>query len=240
MTMQSIHRTLGSWRSKVDRFIAASEFARVKFAQGGLPAAKIVVKPNFVDPDPKPGRGDGGYFLYVGRLSEEKGLGILLEAWLRMGPLPDLRIVGDGPMSYHVKAVSAQLAQVEWLGPLPLTPVLDLIGSARYLIVPSTCFENFPRVIAEAFAKGTPVIASNHGAMGEIVADGHTGFLVTPGDYSALARTVVRARDLEQRVYHRQRSNARAEYELQFTAERNYNTLLETYRQVITPSRSTV
>jgi glycosyltransferase involved in cell wall biosynthesis len=239
MTMQGLHRALGSWRRKVDRFIALSNFSRDKLAEGGLPREMIAVKPNFVDPDPKPGDGSGGFLLFVGRLSGEKGVATLLKAWQQEGPLPPLRIVGDGPMSDEVRQVSTALSDVHWLGQLPLKQVLDLVGSARFLLVPSTCYENFPRVIAESFAKGTPVIASNHGGLAEIVDDGCTGFLFSPGDHSDLARIIVRAWSLGEEEYRRHRTSARVAYERHYTAERNYGMLCEIYRQAIGAAQST-
>ena len=239
MTMQSLHRALGSWRTKVDRFIAPTNFSREKHAQGGLPRELIAVKPHFVDPDPKPGDGSGGFLLFVGRLSQEKGVGTLLKAWQQEGHLPPLRLVGDGPMSDEVQEVSAAVSHVEWLGPLPLQQVLDLVGSARFLIVPSTCYESFSSVIAEAFAKGTPVIASRHGALAENVSEGHTGFLFTPGDRADLARTIAHAWGLGEDDYRLHRTRARVEYEQHYTAERNYSMLYDIYRQAIGAAQST-
>ena len=177
VAMQVLHRSLGSWRKKVDRFIAASAFSRGKLVSGGLPAGKIVVKPNFVDPDPGVGAGGGGYALFVGRLSVEKGIGTLLKAWTEGDALPPLRIVGAGPLAGSVSDACAGSATIDWLGSRTLSEVLDLVGDARFVIVPSVCYENFPRVIAESFAKGTPVIASNHGSLAEIVHDIDVGFL---------------------------------------------------------------
>lgn len=238
MTMQALHRALGTWRKRVDRFIAPSDFLREKLAEGGLVRERIIVKPHFVDPDPRPGDGAGGFLLFVGRLSGEKGVATLLRAWQRDGLLPPLRIVGDGPMSNEVRVVSAELSQVAWLGPLPWTDVLDLVGSARFLIVPSTCYESFSSVVAESFAKGTPVIASRHGALAENVSEGHNGFLFSPGDHSDLARTIVRAWHLGEDEYRTQRTKARAAYERYYTAERNYGILCDIYQQAIGAARS--
>lgn len=100
--MLTVHRVLQTWTETVDLYIALTQFARQKFIQGGLPAEKIVVKPNFVHPDPGPGEGRGGYALFVGRLSPEKGIGILLTAWEKLRGKVDLKIVGDGPLAPQV------------------------------------------------------------------------------------------------------------------------------------------
>src|SRR5262249_38935024 len=98
-TMQATHRLFGTWQKAVDVYIALAEFGRRKLVQGGLRADKIVVKPNFVYPDPGPGRGSGGYAVFVGRLSAEKGVDTLIAAWRRLAGILPLIILGDGPMA---------------------------------------------------------------------------------------------------------------------------------------------
>ena len=164
-----------------------------KLIQGNLPADRIVVKPNFVDPDPGAGRGRGGYAIFVGRLSPEKGLETLLDAWTRLSAdlngMP-LKIVGDGPLAPTVKLAAEQNSRIEWLGSRSLTEVLTLVGDATMLVMPSIWYETFGRTIIEAYACGTPVIASNLGAMAELVVDGETGLLFAPGDADDLAAKV--------------------------------------------------
>ena len=97
------HRMLRTWQRKVDAFVALSRFARDKLIEGGLPADRIAIKPNFVDDEPGQGRGPGDYALYVGRLAPEKGLMTLLQAWQRLErPFP-LKIVGTGPIASLVE-----------------------------------------------------------------------------------------------------------------------------------------
>src|ERR1700733_6841799 len=98
--MITFHRKRGTWQNQVDVYIALTQFGRGKFIAGGLPGEKIVVKPNFVDPDPQPGSGDGGFALFVGRLTEEKGIATLLKAWKSLSNRTglSLKIAGDGPM----------------------------------------------------------------------------------------------------------------------------------------------
>jgi glycosyltransferase involved in cell wall biosynthesis len=130
-TMLTVHRTLQTWTQKVDRYIALTHFARNKMIEGGFPADKIIVKPNFVHPDPGMGEGRGEYALYVGRLSVEKGLDTLLAAWEQLGDTMPLKIVGDGPLSEDVANLSERLPNVKWLGRQPMPEVHRLMGDAR-------------------------------------------------------------------------------------------------------------
>lgn len=235
--LAGVHRVIGTWRNSVDAYIALAEFARQKFIAGGLPAARIFIKSNFLDPDPGPGPGDGGYALFVGRLSEEKGISTLLSAW-RTGKkgmstfLPPLKIIGDGPMADEVKFAARENSNMQWLGRLPLEQVVEMIGRAAVLVFPSNCYENFARVIVEAYAKGTPVIASRHGPMPDIVPDGKTGRLFTPGDAQDLARTV-REMMADAGALALLRENARQAYASQYTGEANHEALMKIYQQAI-------
>ncbi|WP_460361807.1 glycosyltransferase family 4 protein [Thermus antranikianii] len=231
-SMLALHRALGTW-NLVDRFIALTEFARQKFVEGGLPAEKIVVKPNFVHPDPGPGEGKGGYALFVGRLSPEKGVRTLLRAWERLKGIP-LKIVGDGPLQAEMEDLvrGGGLEGVEMLGRRPREEVLGLMREAGVLVFPSECYENFPMTVAEAFACGLPVVASRLGAMAGIVEDGRTGLHFRPGDPEDLAAKVEWLLDHPVELA-RMRREARAEYEAKYTAERNYQLLMEIYGQAL-------
>jgi len=235
--MLTVHRVLRTWTVKVDAYIALSDFARAKFIQGGLPAHKISVKPNFVDPDPGPGEGRGGYALFVGRLSPEKGLDTLLAAWMRLGNAVPLKIIGDGPLAPQVKAAAARSSGVEWLGPQSPERVLVLMKDARALVFPSRCYENFPLVIAEAYAVGLPVIAGDLGSTSSLVDHGRTGLRFASGDPAGLAAAVTRLRARpEERAA--MRRAARVEFEQKYTAERNYQTLMEIYGRAMPGARA--
>ena len=234
--MLALHRALGTWRKAVDVYIALSEYSRGKLAEAGLPAERILVKPNFAQPDPGMGNGRGGYAVFVGRLSKEKGLDTMLSAWSRLGHLLPLKIVGDGPLSTEVRAAAGNNASIELLGKLSLAAVYDLIGEAAVLILPSRCYENFPRVIVEAFAKGTPVIASKLGAMAEIVQDGRNGLHFIPGDADDLAEKVKKVMS-EPLLRARMRRTARKDYEERFTSAANHRALMSIYHRAL-PARS--
>ncbi|HVS40204.1 MAG TPA: glycosyltransferase [Gemmataceae bacterium] len=229
-TLLTTHRALGTWRKTVDVYVALTAFSRRKFLEGGLPEDRVVVKSNFVHPDPGPGEGAGGYGVFVGRLSAEKGVGTLLAAWKELGGRTPLKIVGDGPLAPLVREAATAGAGIEWLGSKPLAEVYALIGEAQFLVLPSQCYENFPRVVVEAFAKGTPVIASRLGAMAEVVDHGRTGLHFEPGHPAALAAQIRRLVD-DSAEFRRMREAARREYEEKYTADSNYQTLLAIYEQ---------
>jgi glycosyltransferase involved in cell wall biosynthesis len=230
----STHRLLGTWTRSVDRYIALTEFARRKFIEGGLPAEKVAIKANFVDPDPGPGNGEGGYVLFVGRLSPEKGIRTLLEAWDRNTECVPLRIAGSGPLAGEVEAAAARNSNVRWLGEISRPEVLEQMRGARLLICPSTWYESFGLIIVEAFATGLPVIASNLGALAELIKVGHTGLLFKPGDpedLMAKLRWVLKRPDRIRAM----RTHARKQYETLYTASRNYETLMSIYDSVLAP-----
>jgi glycosyltransferase involved in cell wall biosynthesis len=227
--MQLVHRSLGNWVSKVDAFFTLTQFAKERLAAGGFPAERIHVKSNSVHPDPGEGRGDGGYVVFVGRLSPEKGVATLLEAWRTDAALPPLVIAGDGPMVEQVKAADAQDRRIQCRGQLSLTDVHELIGNASALIMPSVWYETFGRTIAEAFATGTPAIVSRLGAMAELVDDGRTGWHFQAGDARDLAAVIHRMQALPASAAALMRRSARQEYERRFTPARNYARLIEIY-----------
>jgi glycosyltransferase involved in cell wall biosynthesis len=228
--MLTFHRTIGTW-NRVNLFITLSEFARQKFIEAGFPAAKMLVKPNFVHPDPGVGGGSGDYALYVGRLSVEKGLDVLISAWERLSTKMPLKIVGEGPLAEMVVAATLRMPHIEWLGQRPISEVHELMGEAKFLIFPSKWYETFGRVAVEAFAKGTPVIASNIGAIAELIDLPKNGLCFNPGDPQDLADKVEWCLS-HPKLVREMRRYARAEYESKYTATQNYSQLIEIYNRV--------
>lgn len=235
--MISAHRLLGTWRNAVDAYIALSEFSRRKFIEGGLPADRIAVKSNFLYPEPGTGAGDGGYAVYVGRLSAEKGVETLLRAWRNLGATVPLKIAGVGPLEPAVQEAAAQNTSIQWLQGLSHERVYDVIGAASALILPSECYEGaLPRVVIEAFAKGTPVIASRLGAMAEVVEDGRNGLQLTPGEPEDLAAKV-RCLFSDSSTLKRMRRSARETFDQSFTADANHESLMAIYARAMNESR---
>jgi glycosyltransferase involved in cell wall biosynthesis len=238
--MLAVHRQRQTWNRNVDRYIALTESSRAKFLQCGLPAEKIVVKPNFVHPDPGPrSSGEGEYALFVGRLSPEKRVSTVLAAWnhLHERSIP-LVILGGGPQSDQLEkdAVRKGLSSVDFRGQLPRDQTLATMRKARFLIFSSEWYEHFPVTIAESFACGVPVICSRLGAMQEIVEDGRTGLHFTPGDAQDLAAKVEWAWSHPEEM-RSMGEQARREYETKYTAEKNYPMLMEIYGHAMAACR---
>lgn len=231
--MLTVHHARNTWTKMVDRYIALTAFARSRFVKAGLPAGKITVKPNCVNPDPGLRNGAGSYALFVGRVSREKGAHTLLQAWRQLPRTFSLQVLGDGPSSTQLESEAAgNLPQITFLGRLPRERVIEAMKNARFVIFPSELYENFPLTILEAFACGVPVIASRLGAMEEIVVDGHTGFFFEPGNADDLARTVTRAWEQTSQLSY-MGQQARAEYETKYTASIVCRQLTDVYEEVI-------
>lgn len=235
--MLTFHRLLKTWHNTVDAYIALTEFARNKYIEGGLPAHKIYVKPNFLSSDPGMRTGVGDYALFVGRLSFEKGIDTLLEAWTRLDGIP-LKIAGSGPMVASMEKSIARhgLTKIELLGHLGADELVQVLKNARCLVFPSECYEGFPRTILEAFACGVPVIASNLGSMSELIVHNETGLHFAAGDAAGLAAQVD-ALWGDSAMQKRLGENARPQYTEKFTAESNYRMTMEIYESIIASKR---
>ncbi len=222
------HRRRRTWHTKVDRFVALTEFSKSRFVKAGFPGERIAVKPNFVeDRAQEAGMREGA--LFVGRLSPEKGVRTLLLAW--DGIDVPLRIAGDGPL---LDATCGPNIVV--LGRTAPEAVATEMARAAFLVMPSESYETFGLVIVEAFCQGLPVIASRLGSMAEIVEDGVTGLHFTPGDAADLAAKVRWAADHPEDM-RRMGANARRVYEEKYTPEENYKQLIAIYEQAIENKR---
>jgi glycosyltransferase involved in cell wall biosynthesis len=227
--MVAAHRTLGTYRDKITRYIALNEFSREKFIAGGLPPDRIVVKPDFVDlPRPADELRAGG--LFVGRLAAEKGIATLAAA---LDGLPGVvvDVIGAGPERSRLERCS----QVRLLGWRPSHEVHARMRRAAYLVMPSIWYENHSRTLVEAFASGLPLIASRIGALAELVRPGVTGLTTEPGSPHDLRRQIawaeanpVRMRSMGER--------ARAAYEEALTPHENYRRLIAIYGEAIAAS----
>jgi glycosyltransferase involved in cell wall biosynthesis len=230
--MLAVHRHLKTYEDLMNCGIAATEFARGKFIEAGFDPNRIVVKPNFVDPDPGPRTCSDDYVVYAGRLSHEKGLTTLFGAWKLLDNKCALKVVGDGPLreSLEAKVNELGLRNVSFCGHLSREKTIAVVKRARFQIVPSVCYENFPMAIVEAFGCGVPIVCSKLGGMKEIVTDKVTGLHFTPSDEQDLAQKVEWAWNHPAEVENIGHA-ARRKYEIEYTAEKNYSRLMQIYEQ---------
>ncbi len=231
-SMLVAHRAMGTWRHRITRYIALNEFCRAKFIEGGLPAERIVLKPNFVASQPP--RADAGRdgLLFVGRISAEKGIETLAQA-ARLMPGATIRVIGGGPADGLLQGIP----NVELLGPKSGAEVMTWMARSVALLLPSVWYENFPRTLVESFAQGLPVIASRIGALGELIEHGRTGLLFEVGDPQDLARqSQIALADLP--AMRRMGEAARQTYEAHYTPEANYEILTRIYDEAIAARRN--
>jgi glycosyltransferase involved in cell wall biosynthesis len=229
--MLSYHRARHTWSKMVDGYLALTEFSKEKLIQGGLPSNRIWLKPNFVNEQPESGPGNENIAVFAGRFSSEKGIDILLDAWSKQKSSLSLKLIGDGPLAERISQKVIGISNVEWLGRLTYRETLDWIGRARFLVFPSLWYEGMPRTIIEAYAKGTPVIASRLGGMVEMVKEGETGMLFQPGNSNELAIKIQQMAEISNNESSF-RINARLEYESKYLAEQNWERFLQIYDEI--------
>ncbi|MBN1299753.1 MAG: glycosyltransferase family 4 protein [Melioribacteraceae bacterium] len=214
----------------VDHYVFVSEFTRQKYCSYRPEVKeKSSVIYNFVDNNDYVNvRGD--YFLYAGRLDKEKGLATLLSAFR---DLPDQKLIiaGTGSMMDFLR--NQKTHNVEIAGYKKGEELKELIGSAKFLILPSECYESNPMVILEAFSLGTPVIGSNLGGIAEIVKEGVNGFLFEPKNVQVLKSVVSKCDNIQNEDYTTMCRNARDYQRSEFSVGRHYEKLLKVYRQLV-------
>jgi glycosyltransferase involved in cell wall biosynthesis len=229
--MVDLHRRRGTWSYKVDRFIALSAFSKGKFVAAGFPADRIAIKPNFAHDRRVGGSAARDGALYVGRLSTEKGIAILLRAWETLDE--PLRVVGDGPLRALVDAAGPKIVAHGWK---PASEVAEAMARAAFLVLPSIWPESFPMVIIEALCQGIPVIASRIPALEEIIADGANGLLFAAGDAGDLASKVSWACAHPEEM-RRMGANSRRLYEEKYSPPVNLRLLTEIYETAVEEAR---
>ena len=234
--MLVIHRFLDTWNKKVYRFVALTEFSKTKLITGGIRANKIVIRPNFIHPDPGKENEKGEYALFVGRLSSEKGITPLLEGWDRMPEDKKLILIGNGPLLEDLIQKARNQPNLEVMGALPPEDTINMIRRAKFLIFPSILYEGMPRTIIEAFATGTPVIASDLGAMVDMVEHGSNGFLFPAGDGTRLAEKAL-ALYSNPDLYTRMQLKARQTYVTCYSSSLAYQKLMQIIEDMLSEQK---
>ncbi|OKH17251.1 glycosyltransferase family 4 protein [[Limnothrix rosea] IAM M-220] len=237
--MLAYNRYRKTWHKDVSAFITPSQFAANKLIEIGIPGDRLHVKPNItVDPliggviPPLPERPT---FLFIGRLSSEKGLDMLLQAWEKLNePEWKLNIVGEGPQRQELQEFvnERNLKNVSFFGQQSKDQVVEHIKNATAIVVPSQWYETFGRVVIEAFACGRPVIAADLGALSELVENNTTGFLVAYNSIHVWAENMAWAGNnyFEMTAIGQK---ARQEYLRLYTPEVNYQKTIDIYQSVL-------
>lgn len=228
-----LHRRIGTWQ-QVDRYFVLTEFARQLFIHStlGVPRHRWQVKPNFlVEKNQQQPSNRGRDYLFVGRLSEEKGIRTLVNAF--KSSTRSLRIAGDGPLMEELRTVSQKWPNIQLLGALTAEQVHREMTACRALIFPSVWYEGMPMTLLEAFASQTPVIASKLGAMGDMIEDGENGLLFNAGDSSSLERALQRWEAWEHEDQIRIGRQAYQTYQQRYSSLVNQKILLETYQELL-------
>ena len=228
-----LHIQKDVWKKNIDAFICPSQIVPDKFSEAGWNTDSFFVKPNVLEGDPGCVPDVKTHGLFVGRISEEKGISTLLEALSEVGNVP-MKIIGYGEGEDALKSWIQEhpSLDVEYLGKTDKAGVLEALQKASFLVFPSIWYETFGRVILEAFACGRPVITSDLGAMKENVIHENNGLLFPPGSAKDLASCISRIwKDDELRQ--KMGGQARAYFERVLSPEENHRILNEIYNFAI-------
>jgi len=227
------HRLIRTWQDCVDLYVALSDFALDTYRRLGLPSKSFYVKANFLQDPVEPVYDDEGYGVYIGRVGEEKGIPALLDA-LRECPEIPFKMMGDGPLVDYLvgRLKDSGLQNVQYLGVKRHDECMEYLTKARFLVLPSQCFEGSPMVLLEAMSAGKPVVVSRIGVLPAMVRDGSNGHVFSPGASKELAERMKRlhadpegAREMGKK--------GRDLFEEKYTREVNYSMLMEAYRKAI-------
>ncbi len=233
VTMLHAHRALGTWHTKVNSYIAPSQFCRSILLRSGLSADRVAVKPHFAPQIPSIKPGFGEYAIFLGRLSAEKGILELLDVWRGLPQIP-LLVVGSGPLHGQAQALvhDSGTSHITFTGQLSHDDALQQLRNARFLIAPNVCYETFGLAVLEAAACGVPAIVPRMGALPELISDRRTGVLYDAGDIDQLADVVHSAwtHPLDTKEMGRAARHACLEH---YSPESNYKKLMNIYQAAL-------
>jgi glycosyltransferase involved in cell wall biosynthesis len=232
----ALHRARGTWARDVEAFIALSDFQKERLVAAGLPEARVHVKPNFFPGRPRltPWDSKRPRVVFAGRVSVEKGIQDLVQAWLTWGvQAPDLVIIGDGPLRAQLEArVQREGAgNVRFLGQQSAAETQRILGESRLLVLPSRWFETFGLTVLEAMVQGTPAVVSDCGPLPDLVREGN-GEIFRAGDPDSLLEAI-RPLWQDQDRLEQMSVAARRVYEQKYTEESNYEMLMEIYAKAM-------
>ena len=222
------HRRAKTWHTQVDLFVASNSYQRDVLVKAQVvPAGRIVVQPNFLlQPPPADDAGAGEGFVFVGRLTPEKGIETLLKAVAQV-PDAQLTVIGDGPLRDKL----TPSPRVEFLGQRPKDEVLARMKAARAVIVPSEWHEGFPLTVIEAMLMGRAVIASRMTGPLEIVKEGDTGLLFDAGNVGQLAACLLKLHG-DAALAERLGRAGRVRFDQECSPDAGYRRMLENFERV--------
>ena len=228
------HHQIGTNRLSNVWYTTASDFTKNKYVEAGWDASRIIVKPNLIDvpefssitKDIRSG------VIYVGRLSEEKGIRELLIAWSKYKGNEQLTVIGNGPLIEDVVSASKIDQRIRYLGELPIEEVFNHMACSKALVQPSVCYETFGRTLAEALAVGTPIITSKGGALAEI-AQRSSGYQVDPKRPDELVSAISEVTNLSNSSMNELSFKAKKVFEEYFSYSKVNQSLLSLYREIL-------
>jgi glycosyltransferase involved in cell wall biosynthesis len=224
------HKISGLWEKGIHRYIILTSFSKNIFLNSSLSIAEsqITIKPNFVADVGAAEMPRHDHYLFVGRISMEKGLEVLLKAFSNQ--TRTLYIIGDGPEKAALERLYQHQSNIRFLGSQSGEQVIEQLKTCRAMVFPSLWYEGLPFSIIEAFATGTPVIASKLGAMQELITHEYNGLLFKAGDAIQLNNCLDHFEEiLNDDMY----KNARQTYLQHYTAEKHYRSIMNIYNEVI-------
>lgn len=230
-----LHGVLGTWKN-IDLYFPITDFAKNLLLRTpyGISEEKIKVKSNFIIGSVARRQemvSDNGFYLFVGRLSHEKGILPLLTVFEKL-KLP-LIIVGAGPLEDTVEFAAIQNTNIQYVGSKNKEQVLNLMMTAKTLVVPSLCYEGFPMVILEAFSLGLPVIVARLGAMKDIVEDKVNGFHIDTFDIKDFERRIMEVEEMPSAFLRKAGNSGYETFEASFTKDALVQKQIELYKSLL-------
>ncbi|MGL1922385.1 MAG: glycosyltransferase family 4 protein [Hyphomicrobiales bacterium] len=235
----ALQRMRKTWQKDIEAFIVLTDFQKDLMISAGLPENSVKVKPNFYEGSPTmiPYEKRQNRVVFIGRLSEEKGVGDLVKAWLDWGGgAPMLHLIGDGPLRSQLESQAGDTSNIKFFGQISSQQAQQEMSEASLFILPSLCFEGFPMVLREAFALGTPSLVSDLGPLPALVAKGE-GLVFQGGNAEDLRQKVMALWPNKEKLAN-MALKARSAYEESYTEEVNYNKLISIYNGAIALSKA--
>lgn len=230
-TISAVHKIIGTYKKGISKFICLSKHSKNIFTKSSLKLdeSQIDVKPNFLKDPGKESIEKEDFYIYVGRLTVEKGVKTLLKAFENIDK--KLVIIGDGDLRNEVENASKNYKNIIYKGFQNREAIMKDIRKAQALIFPSEWYETFGLTIIEAFACKTPVIISDIGGHAQMIQEGMTGFHFKCGQHEDLKRAI----SVFEKTPNKNQfaENARKEYEEKYTAKKNYTYLIDIYKSLL-------